>query len=149
MTMLEILNADMISAMKDKNKEVLAVVRMVKAAVQLEQINKQKELTDEDVIGIVAKQIKMRLDSIEEFKKGNRGDLIVQVESEIAILNKYLPEQLSDDELTNIIDEVFSIVNPTLSSDMGKIMKELMPKVKGKADMTKVNSIIKEKLENI
>ena len=149
MTLIELLNADMINAMKNKNKEELSVIRMVRSAMQLEKINKQKELTDEDVVDIIAKQIKLRMDSIAEFKKGNRQDLISQVEEEIKILNKYLPEQLSIEELDNIIDEVFNLINPTSSNDMGKIMKELLPKIKGKADMGKVSSIIKSKLENL
>jgi uncharacterized protein YqeY len=138
----------MISAMKSHDKETLDVIRMVKGAIQLESINKQKELTDDDIITIIGKQIKMRREAIEEFKKANRTDLISQNESEIAILNKYLPEQLSDEELNKIITEVVNRVGAKEASDIGKVMKELVPLIKGKADMSKVNLIIKEKISN-
>ena len=144
--MLERLTNDMISAMKAKDKETLGVIRMVKGAVQLEEINKKKKLEDDDIVAIISKQIKMRKESIEEFKKGNRDDLITQTESEIEILNKYLPVQLSDEELTKIVDEAITKVGAKEVSDMGKIMKELIPLIKGKADMGRVNSLIKEKL---
>jgi uncharacterized protein YqeY len=132
--------------MKSHDKETLDVIRMVKGAIQLEKINKQKELEDDDVIAIISKQIKMRRESIEEFKKASREDLIAKNESEIEILSKYLPEQLSDDELNNIISEVISKVDAKEASDIGKVMKELVPLIKGKADMSKVNVIIKEKI---
>lgn len=144
--MLEKITNDMITAMKEKNKKKLDVVRMIKGAIQLEEINKKKKLEDDDVIAIISKQIKMRKESIEEFKKANRVDLIEQAESEITILNEYLPEQLSDEDLTKIITEVIVKVDAKVASDMGKIMKELIPLIKGKADMGKVNMIIKEKL---
>lgn len=144
--MLEQLNNDMIGAMKAKDKEKLSVIRMVKAAAQLEEINKKKKLTDDDVIAIISKQIKMRKESIEEFKKANRTDLIDQTQSEIEILITYLPVQLSDDELSNIVSEVITNVGATGTNDMGKIMKELLPLIKGKADMSRVNALIKEKL---
>ena len=91
----------------------------------------------------------MRNDSIKEFEKANRTDLVEQNQKEIAILNTYMPEQLSDEEVNKIIDEAFAKLNPTSSKDMGIIMKEISPKVKGKADMGKVNSIIKDKLANL
>jgi uncharacterized protein YqeY len=144
--LLERINNAIISAMKSHDKETLDVIRMVKGAIQLEKINKQKELEDDDVIAIISKQIKMRRESIEEFKKASREDLIAKNESEIEILSKYLPEQLSDDELNNIISEVISKVDAKEASDIGKVMKELVPLIKGKADMSKVNVIIKEKI---
>lgn len=144
--MLEKITNDMITAMKAKDKKKLDVVRMIKGAIQLEEINKKKKLEDDDVIAIISKQIKMRKESIEEFKKANRVDLIEQTESEITILNEYLPEQISDEELTKIITDVIVKVDAKVASDMGKIMKELIPLIKGKADMGKVNMIIKEKL---
>jgi uncharacterized protein YqeY len=144
--MFERINNDIVNAMKAKDKETLDVIRMVKGAMQLESISKKRNLEDDEVIAIVSKQIKMRKESIEEFKKANRTDLIEKTESEIVILNKYLPEQLSDEELSKIIDEIIVKVEAKNDKDMGKIMKELAPLVKGKADMGKVNMIIKEKL---
>ena len=148
MTLLEQLSKDMVEAMKSKDSFTLGVIRMAKGAIQLEAINKKKDLTDEDVVSVIAKQIKMRNDSVNEFTKAGRTDLAEQNKKEIEILNKYMPEQLSSDEVHKIIDEAFAKVNPTSSKDMGLIMKEVSPKLKGKADMGQVNAIIKEKLAN-
>lgn len=145
--MVEQLKQDMVMAMKNKDKERLTVIRMVKAAMDQEHIDRKKELNDELLIEVVNKQIKMRKDSISEFEKGNRTDLIEQTQSEIDILMNYLPEQLSEDEVCKIIEEAFIIVQPTEAKDMGKIMKEVTPKLKGKADMKKVSEIIKSKLQ--
>jgi len=149
MTIFEKINQDMVSYMKNKDTFALGVVRMVKGAIQLEAINKKTELTDDDVISVIAKQIKMRNDSISEFEKAGRDDLILQNKQEIEILNKYMPKQLSQEEVNQIIDEAFSKINPSSSKDMGLIMREVSPKLKGKADMGKVNAIIKERLSNI
>jgi uncharacterized protein YqeY len=145
--MLEKITSDMISAMKSKDKETLDVIRMIKGAIQLEEINKKKKLEDDEIISIISKQIKMRRESIEEFKKANRTDLIDKNEHEIEILNKYLPIQLTDEELNNIIDEVIKKTEAKSQNDIGKLMKELIPLIKGKADMSKVNFIIKTKLD--
>ena len=149
MTLLEQLSKDMVEAMKSKDSFTLGVIRMAKGAIQLEAINKKKDLTDEDIVSVIAKQIKMRNDSVNEFTKAGRTDLAEQNKKEIEILNKYMPEQLSSDEVHKIIDEAFAKVNPTSSKDMGLIMKEVSPKLKGKADMSMVNAIIKEKLTNL
>jgi len=148
MTLLEQLNKDMIEALKNKDSFTLGVIRMAKGAVQLEGINKKKELTDEDIVSVISKQIKMRNDSIAEFTKANRIDLVEQNKKEIEVLNKYMPEQLSLDEVNKIIEKAFAKINPTSSKDMGLIMKEVSPKLKGKVDMGQVNAIIKEKLAN-
>ena len=140
---------DIKSAMKSQDKVALAVVRMLKSDIQMAELNKKSELTDDEIVSIVSKQIKMRKDSIKEFEKGNRNDLIEQSEQEIKILEKYLPEQLTEEEVTDIINNVFSKVNPTSSSDMGKIMGALTPLVKGKADMGIVSKIVKENLSNV
>lgn len=140
---------DIKSAMKSQDKVALAVVRMLKSDIQMAELNKKSELTDDEIVSIVSKQIKMRKDSIKEFEKGNRNDLIEQSEQEIKILEKYLPEQLTEEEVTDIINNVFRKVNPTSSSDMGKIMGALTPLVKGKADMGIVSKIVKEKLSNL
>ena len=136
-------------AMKAQDKERLNVVRMLKADIQMAELNKKSELTDDEIISIVSKQIKMRKDSIKEFEKGSRTDLIEQANSEIKILEEYLPEQLSEDEVNKIINDVFTKINPQSASDMGKIMGALTPLVKGKADMGYVSKIVKEKLSNI
>jgi uncharacterized protein YqeY len=149
MTLSERINSDMVTYMKSKDSFALGVVRMVKGAIQLEKINLKRDLNDEEVIGVISKQIKMRNDSIVEFEKGNRTDLVDQYKKEIEILNKYMPAQLTEDEINKIIDEAFATVNPTGPKDMGLIMKEISPKLKGRADMGKVNAIIKERLNSL
>ena len=139
---------DLKMAMKNQDKETLSVIRMVKGAITLEEINTKKELSDDDIIAIIAKQIKTRKESIVEFEKGNRQDLIDQTQKEIEILNQYMPEQYSEEKVKSMIDDVFEKINPTGISDMGKVMKEVTPLLRGKADMSFVSKIIKEKLSN-
>lgn len=137
---------DMKIAMKNQNKDTLAVIRMVKGAISLEEINKKRELNDEEVIDVISKQIKTRKESIVEFEKGNRQDLIDKTNSEIEILVKYMPEQLSLEKVDEIIDNAFLEINPVGMSDMGKIMATVTPLLKGKADMSLVSKKIKDKL---
>ena len=144
----KILN-DLVSAMKNQDKETLVVLRMVKGAIQLEEINKKQQLNDEDVISVLSKQIKTRKESIVEFEKAGRVDLIEQTQGEIDILSKYMPEQLSEEEVLKVIDEAFNTLKPEKPSDMGKLMGFLTPKLKGKADMSFVSKTIKEKLANL
>ena len=149
MSLVEKVNEDMKLAMKSQDKEKLSVVRMLKSAIQLAKIELKHELSDEEVVDVVAKQIKMRKDSITEFTKAGRNDLADQYQAEVEILNAYMPEQLSLEEVTKIIDEVFASVNPTSPKQMGLIMKEVNPKVRGKFDMGEVSKIIKDKLSNL
>ena len=138
---------DLKAAMKNQDKERLAVIRMVKGAIQMSELNKKHELSDEEVIDVISKEIKSRKDSINEFKKGGREDLIQKTQAEIEILSEYLPKQLTEEELNEIIDKIFNEIKPETSKDMGKIMKELKPLVNGKADMGLVSKIVKEKIE--
>ena len=146
MDLFEKFNKDMITAMKEQEKEKLTVLRMVKGAMQLEHINNKKELNEELLIDCVGKQIKMRNDSIDEFAKAGRQDLVDKTKEEVIILNDYLPKQLSEEEVNSIIDEVFTKINPTSGKEMGLIMREVTPLLKGKTDMKKVSEIIKNKL---
>ena len=144
----QILN-DLKTAMKNQDKDTLQVIRMVKGAMQLEEIKLKHELNDDEVIGIISKEIKIRKESIVEFEKGNRSDLVSEAKKEIEILEKYLPEQLSEEEINNIIKETFDKINPCGIKDMGKIMGIITPLVKGKADMGTISSLIREKLSNL
>ena len=137
---------DIIESMKNKDKDKLSTLRLLKGAMQLEEINKKRELNDEEMISLIAKQIKTRRESIEEFKKANRDDLISKTQKEIDILSEYMPEQLSEEEVIKEIDAAFNEVNPTSMKDMKSLMAILNPKLKGKADMGFVCRIIKEKL---
>ena len=141
----QILN-DLVAAMKSQDKEKLLVIRSVKSAMQLEEINLKRNLNDDEVIGVISKQIKTRKDSMLEFEKGNRQDLVDATKKEIEILQAYLPEQLTEEELNKVIDDVFNTVNPTSSKDMGRVMAAITPLVKGKADMKEVSNKIKERL---
>ena len=149
MSLVEKINNDMKTAMKNQDKETLSVIRMLKSAVQLAAIEKKHDLIDEEVVDVLSKQIKMRKDSVVEFTKANREDLANQYNKEIEILMTYMPEQLSEEALIEIIETVINKINPTSQKQMGLIMKEVTTKVKGKFDMGEVSKIIKEKLSNL
>ena len=149
MDLVNKINEDMKAFMKSQDKEKLSVIRMVKGAMQLKKVEAKRDLTDEDVIDIISKQIKMRKDSIEEFAKAARNDLIEQYQSEINILSEYMPSQLSLEEVKKIIDEVFKEINPTSPKQMGLVMKNITPKVKGRFDIGEVSKIVKDKINNM
>ncbi len=146
MSLKEQLTADMKTAMKAKaeGKQRLAVIRMVRSAIRQQEIDGKQDLDDEGVIGIISKEVKMRKDSLEEFQKGNREDLVAQVKAEIAVLMPYLPQQLSEEEIRGFVQEAVDKSGASSQKDMGKVMGLLMPKVKGRADGKLVNSIVRE-----
>lgn len=144
----QVISNDMKEAMKNHDKETLGTIRMLKSAIDLDRINnKLEEITDDLVIGVVSKQIKTLEATIIEFEKGNRNDLIENAKREINLLKKYLPEQLSEEDVIKIVDDIILEVKPVGIKDMGKIMKEVTPKVKGRYDMAKVSTLIKSKLQ--
>ena len=145
--MVEKLKQDMIEAMKAKDKDRLTTIRMIKGDLDKEHIDKKREINDDLLIEFFNLFIKQRKDSISEFEKGGRSDLIEKTQAEIDILQSYLPEQLSMEEVEAIIDETFEVVKPEGARDMGKVMKEVTPKLKGRADMKQVSEIIKSKLQ--
>ena len=149
MNLVETLDEKIIEAMKAHEKDRLIVLRTIKANLKQELIDNKKEINDESLIDVVTKQIKQRNESIKEFEKGDREDLIEKTKLEIKILEEYLPEQLTKEEINKIIDDIFNEINPQNQADMGKIMKEATPKFKGKANMQEVSLIIKEKLSNL
>lgn len=145
----ETISKDMIEAMKSKDKDTLSTLRLLKSAIDLYLVNNKLErnnASDEVVIDVVSKQVKTHKESIEEFRRGNREDLIANLEREINLLSKYLPEQLSEEEIMKEIDRVFDEIKPTSKQEMGRVMKELTPIFKGKADMKVVTSIVQSKL---
>ena len=144
--LLEKFKKDLIKSMKEKDKVKLNTLRSVKGAMQLEVINNKKEENDDLLLTVINKQIKMRNDSIEEFKKGNRTDLIESYEEEIKILKEYMPEMLSDEEIDSIIDEAIKTTGAENVKQMGLVMKEISPKVKNRCDMKVVSTKIREKL---
>ena len=146
MNLFEELKKDMIDAMKAKDKERLTVIRMLKAALDKERIDKKIEITDDVFISILEKQIKMRNDSIEEFKKAGREELVVKTEEELSVLKKYLPEALTLEEVMDIINDAITKVGAVTMKDMGKVMNEVSPVVRGRYDMKEISTIIKSKL---
>jgi len=144
--MRERIMVDLKNAMKNQNKDLLNVVRMIKGAVQLEEINKKRELTDEEMVSVISKQIKTRKETLIDLEKANRAEMIKQTQKEIEILEKYMPAMMSEEEVNKVIDEVFSELNPAGASDTGKIMAKISPLLKGKADMSLVNKLVKERL---
>lgn len=144
--MFEQIKKDLINSMKEQDKFKLSVLRMLKSALTEAEINKKSTLTDDEVLNIIKKQVKVRTASLEEYKKYNRLDLANELEKEIEIIKAYLPEELSHEELNKIIDEVFDNLKPASIKDMGKVIKEVSNIVGARADMSEVSKIVKEKL---
>lgn len=142
------INEDLKEALKNGDKFKLSVLRMLKSSLQTEQIAKKHELTDEECIAVIKKQVKVRTSSLEEYLSYNRQDLVDNLQKEIDLLKTYLPEELSEDEIENIIADIFSTLHPEGMKDMGKVMKEATARMASRADMSIVSKIIKEKLNN-
>lgn len=149
MSIKDQLTADMKQAMKDREagKLRLAVIRMVRANIKNVEINDKRELNDDEVLAVLMKEVKMRQDSLEEFEKAGRDELVAQAKEEIDILKKYLPEALSDDELKAIVAEVVAEVGAATMKDMGKVMPAVMAKTKGRADGKRINAIVRDLLK--
>lgn len=140
----EIIN-DLKKAMKAQDKFRLSVLRMLKSSLQNEAINQKKELTDEEVLKVIKKQVKLRKDSLEEYEKYNKLDTIADLKEEIKILNEYLPVEPSYEEILFCVNTVFEEIKPDSMKEMGLIMKTVGERL-ANADMTTVSKIVKEKL---
>jgi uncharacterized protein YqeY len=147
MSLLETLNNDMKTAMKAKDKETLSVVRMLKSAVMNEQINLGHDLTEDEEIAVLSRELKQRKDSVAEFKKADRDDLVQNTSAEIKVVEKYLPAQLSEEEVQTIIKETVDQLGANSMADFGKVMGAVMPKLKGQADGKLVNQTVKKLLQ--
>ena len=147
--MLDKIKSDLVNSMKEQDKFKTSVLRMLKSAIQAEEINKKSSLTDDEIIAVIKRQVKVRNASLEEYKTYNRMDLAESLSNEINILKAYLPEELSSDELNKIIDEQFNIIKPESIKDMGKVIKAVSSVVGPRADMSQVSKIVKEKLGNM
>lgn len=148
MSLKEKLTEDMKQAMRDKEsgKLRLSVIRMVRANIKNVEIDRKQELSNDEVLDVLAKEVKLRRDAVEEFSKGNRPDLVEGLEQEIAILMNYLPEQLSEAEVRTLVESAVAETQAVSPKEMGKVMAVLMPKVKGRADGKLVNTIVREML---
>lgn len=147
--MQEKISNDLKEAMKSGDKFKLSVLRMLKSALQLEAIKEKKELSDEEVMGVIKRNVKQRKDSIAEFEKYNKQEEIVNLEKEIEILKAYLPEELSEEQIDEEISKVFEEVKPASMKDMGKMMKMLTEKIGTVADMSLVSKKVKDRLMNV
>ncbi|MDH3333506.1 MAG: GatB/YqeY domain-containing protein [Chromatiales bacterium] len=137
---------DMKSAMKAGEKDRLKVVRLIRAAIKQVEIDKRIELDDAAVLAVLDKMVKQRRDSVDQFEKGNREDLAAIERAEIVILEDYLPEQLSADELAAMVDEVIAATGAEGIRDMGKVMGQIKARAAGRADMGAVSATVKERL---
>lgn len=146
MSLIDNINSDLVDAMKSKDEAKVSVLRMLKSALQNEKIKAGKDLADEDIIKVIQTQIKQRRDSIATYEAGGRNELADKEKSEIEALSTYMPEQLSDEELTAIVKSAIEETGATSMADMGKIMGKVMPQVAGRADGNAVSSKVKELL---
>ncbi|HJA75044.1 GatB/YqeY domain-containing protein [Limosilactobacillus pontis] len=149
MSLLKRLQTDMITAMKNRNKDTLAVVRMLKASVQNAQIEAGHDLTPDEEVAVMSREYKQRKESLEEFQKAGRQDLIDKTNNELKVVEKYMPKQLSADDVKKIVTETVQQVGAASMKDFGKVMGAVMPKVKGQADGKLVNQTVKETLSNL
>ncbi|QTC43549.1 GatB/YqeY domain-containing protein [Bacillus sp. V3] len=147
MSLLNRLNDDMKQAMKNKEKEKLSVIRMLKAALQNEAIKFGKqELSEDEELTVLSREVKQRKDSLHEFTKAGRDDLAEKIQTELTYVEIYMPKQLSEEEISAIVQETMTEVGASSKADMGKVMGAIMPKVKGKADGALVNKLVLQHL---
>jgi uncharacterized protein len=147
MGLKEELNDQMKASMKSGDKVRLSTIRMLLSEIKNAEIAKRGELTDEELMAVVSKEAKVRKESIEEFSKGGRQDLVDKESKELKVLEEYLPEQMSEDELRRMIGETIEQVGASSPGDIGKVMGSLMPRIRGKADGKLANQIAREMLE--
>ncbi|KPU27933.1 aspartyl-tRNA amidotransferase [Caloranaerobacter sp. TR13] len=147
MSFKERLMADLKASMKNKDKVRKDVITMVRAAIKQREVDERVELSDEDIIEIIAKQVKQKKDALKDFEKGARQDLVELTQKEIDILMEYLPKQLSEDEIDEIVKAAIEEIGASTMKDMGKVMSYVMPKVKGRADGSLVNKIVRQYLK--
>ncbi|MCD9022995.1 GatB/YqeY domain-containing protein [Cohnella silvisoli] len=147
MNLAERLNEDMKQAMKDGNKFRLQTIRMVRASIKNQEIELRRPLEDNDTLNILSRELKQRRDSLLDFERGGREDLVSNVKAEIEIISEYLPRQLTEEEVKAIVVQTMQETGASSKADLGKLMGALMPKVKGLADGKLVNAIVQQSLQ--
>ncbi len=147
MSLVQQIEQDMKTAMKQKDKQVLSTLRLLRATIKKEEIDKRTTFSDDQVLDVIVRAIKQRRDSVAEYTRAGREDLAEKEQSEIDILTRYLPKQLSESELRALIQETIEAVGAKTKKDLGKVMGAVLPKVKGKADGKTVNQLVREYLE--
>ena len=147
MSLSERLNEDMKQAMKSKDKFKLSVIRMVRSSIKYVEIDLHRSLEDNEVLDILSRELKQRKDSLQVFEKAGRDDLSDALKAEIAIIAEYMPQQLTEEEITVIVKQTIQEVGASSKAEMGKVMAALMPKVKGRSDGKLVNQIVQQHLQ--
>ena len=147
MSLSERLNEDMKQAMKSQDKFKLSVIRMIRSSIKNAEIDRRKTLDDNEVLDVLSREIKQRKDSLQEFEKAGRDDLVDNLKKEIAIIAEYMPQPLSEEELKAIVQQTIQETGASSKADMGKVMSALMPKVKGRADGKLVNQLVQQFLQ--
>ena len=147
MTLKQKLQEDLKTSMKNKDTLRKSVITLIRSSIKQVEVDKRIELNDDDVIDIISKQLKQRNDSLEQFLDAGREDLVEETRSEIEVLKEYLPQQLSEEELNEIVKQTISEVGATSMKDLGKIMSVIKPKTKGRADGKLINKLVKENLQ--
>jgi uncharacterized protein len=146
MSLLERLNNDMKQAMKNKDKDKLSVIRMVKASLQNEAIKTGQELSGDEELTVLSREVKQRKDSLHEFEKAGRDDLVEKLRTELSYIVEYMPKQLTEEEVSELVKAAILETGASTKAEMGKVMAVLMPKVKGKADGSLVNKLVQQHL---
>ena len=148
MSLKEQLMDDLKSSMKNKDTIRKNTITLIRAAIKQKEVDERKEVSDEDILDIISKQLKERRNSLKDFEKANREDLIQHTRHEIDILLDYLPKQLTEEEIEKIVSEVIEELNIRSKKDIGILMKTIMPRVQGKADGNMVNKKVRELLKD-
>lgn len=146
MSLIETIQKSQLEARKNQEKERLSVLQVVLSVLKNESIAKQKELSDEEVVEVLQKQVKQLNDAMQDFERGGRQDLVDNNKNEIAIISEYLPEQLSEDEVLKEVENIVAGIGEVTASDFGKVMGQAMARLKGKADGNMVSSAVKKVL---
>ena len=147
MSLKQKLQEDLKSSMKNKDAIKKSVITLIRSSIKQYEVDNRVELQDDEIVDLIAKQLKQTRDSREEFAKAGRDDLVSKAEAEIEVLKEYLPQQLSEEELNEIVISTISEVGATSMKDMKKIMTSIMPKVKGRADGKLINKLVKKNLQ--
>jgi len=146
MTLTETVAKDMTAAMKNQDKFNLSVLRMLKSALQMEKINLKHDLSDNEAIAVIKRQVKQRKDSIEEYQKYNKTTEVDKLKKEIECLSKYLPAEVSEEKINETLDTIFAELKPESMKDMGRVIKEAGSRLGAGADMSKVSQLVKTRL---
>ncbi len=146
MALINDIKNDLKDAMLSKEKLKVSTLRLLLSSIKYRQIEKGEELDDNEIVAVLSTEVKKRRESAEEYSKAERTELAEKEEAEIKVIEKYLPEQMTDEEITKLIDEAIADIGAESKKDMGKVMQQLMPKTKGRADGRKVSQIVTEKL---